>query len=69
MTLKAGHPYSEEWEDNVKAHILCGRHLRKEDKRGKGLNKFSGAVLPGGGAAGKEYRGEDDPAVTRSLNP
>ena len=62
------HILKVELEDNVKAHILQpDGTYEKEDKRGKVLNKFSGAVLPGGGAAGKGIQGRGRPGSDPDL--
>lgn len=64
------HILKVELEDNVKAHILQpDGTYEKEDKRGKVLinsqEQFCLEVVQ----RVKEYRGEDDPAVTRIFKP
>lgn len=64
------HILKVELEDNVKAHILQpDGTYEKEDKRGKVLINSQEQFCLEAVQRVKEYRGEDDPAVTRIFKP
>ena len=64
------HILKVELEDNVKAHILQpDGTYEKEDKRGRVLINSQEQFCLEAVQRVKEYRGEDDPAVTRIFKP